>query len=348
MAHSKRNTSRPVFTAHERALAKSHWSAGSARLSRDSFLPFGCCGLCLETARSPVACHRGDIFCRECALANLLAQKKELKRADRALQTAALELERIKALEDEDDRERAIRDFELTQAGLDPAAKARKSDGDAEVQDLSIVKAGAKRKFELDENELGRIVKRDKDKARQAIEDEKAAKPSLPSFWSPSLTPDVKDSKLPQLVKKAKSAPVCPASSDDNPHALSMQKLVTLQFSEVVDETTKDKRRTCPLCRKVLTNSSFPIMVKACGHVLCHPCVKQVLLPSKGKAVQPPEGDVPLACFVCDEPVADKASSNHDSSTGLPPGLVALRSEGTGFSARGSSTVAKSSVAFQC
>ncbi|CAI4219490.1 unnamed protein product [Parascedosporium putredinis] len=76
MSHSKRNTTRPVFTAHERALARAAWTSSSARLTRDSFLPFGSCNLCLEPARDPVSCHRGDVFCRECALANLLAQKR--------------------------------------------------------------------------------------------------------------------------------------------------------------------------------------------------------------------------------------------------------------------------------
>lgn len=167
----KRNTSRPVFTSHERALAKSHWASNSARLNRDSFLPFGSCGLCLEIAREPVSCRRGDIFCRECALANLLAQKKDIKRAEKARQHAEEENARIRALEDEEDRERAIRDFELTQAGLEKSA--RKAAG-ATPEDTGASKsAGAKRKFELDEDELERIAKQDRVKARKAIEDEK-------------------------------------------------------------------------------------------------------------------------------------------------------------------------------
>lgn len=177
----KRNTSRPVFTSHERALAKSHWSSSSARLHRDSFLPFGSCGLCLNIAREPVSCRRGDIFCRECALSNILTQKKEIKRAQKARAAAEEEAVKQKAHEDELDRERAIQDFELTQAGLDrknkpKVAKTEDEKVDATISDSNpqaLVVGGTKRKFELDKDELDRIALEDRAKARKALEEEK-------------------------------------------------------------------------------------------------------------------------------------------------------------------------------
>ena len=195
----KRNTTRPVFTSYEREQAKSNWSSKSAQLSRDSFLPFGFCSLCLEDAREPVACPRGDIFCRECALENLVAQKKELKRAEKARQNAEREAARIRAIEDEEERERAIRDFELTQAGLtttngggtitssnasnhstNKTGKATPTSSSAAAaesankqQDAVVLHAGSKRKFSLDADELDRIAENDKAKARKAIDDEK-------------------------------------------------------------------------------------------------------------------------------------------------------------------------------
>ncbi|KAK5988773.1 E3 ubiquitin-protein ligase CSU1-like protein [Cladobotryum mycophilum] len=341
MSHSKRNTTRPVFTSYERALAKSNWTSSSARLNRDSFLPFGSCGLCLEIAREPVACQRGDIFCRECALANLLAQKKELKRAEKARQNAEQENARIRAVEDDEEQERAVRDFELTQAGLTGTNNTRVSDNDVpkEKEDLAA-HAGTKRKFVLDGDELDRIAKEDKAKARKAIEDEKSSKPSLPSFWTPSLTPDVQNSKLPPVTKEAKTKPICPASTENNPHALSLQKLVTINFEEEED-SNKNKKTICPSCRKVLTNASNPVMAEKCGHVLCLSCVKQFLIPTtKKKDVAEDES---IRCFVCDMPAGVKSSSkNPDAKDSLPVGFVKLKSEGTGFSARGSSTVEKS------
>ncbi|KAL6876021.1 hypothetical protein HDV57DRAFT_165228 [Trichoderma longibrachiatum] len=376
MSHSKRNTTRPVFTSYEREQAKSNWSSKSAQLSRDSFLPFGFCSLCLEDAREPVACPRGDVFCRECALENLVAQKKELKRAERARQNAEREAARIRAIEDEEERARAVRDFELTQAGLltngvattttnndashssikmikaaSPSVAAGES---AKKGDALVVHAGSKRKFSLDADELDRIAENDKAKARKAIEDEKAAKPTLPSFWTPSLTPDVQNSGLAPVAKKTKTAPTCPASAEHDPHPFSLQKLLTIAFNETTDSSTKQSVRTCPSCLKTLTNASSPVMAEKCGHVLCFSCVKQFLLPSE--KAQPTAGREEeeaashIACFVCSAPVAVvsrpvKVASPKDP---LPTGLIRLKSEGTGFSARGSRTVEKSSVAFQC
>ncbi|OAA54094.1 Zinc finger, RING/FYVE/PHD-type [Niveomyces insectorum RCEF 264] len=119
MSHSKRNTSRAVFTSYERSLAKAAWTQSSARLTRDSFLPFASCSLCLEPAVDPVACPAGDIFCRECALNNILAQKKDARRQEKL--QARDERERLerRAREDAEAQAHAIRDFELVQAGLD-------------------------------------------------------------------------------------------------------------------------------------------------------------------------------------------------------------------------------------
>ncbi|KAG6193946.1 hypothetical protein E4U27_000029 [Claviceps purpurea] len=349
----KRNTSRFDFTSHERAVAKANWSSSSARLNRDSYLPFGSCSLCLEIARDPVACSQGDIFCRECALANLLAQKKELKRVEKARRHASQEDARARVAKDSEDQQRAIRDFELVQAGLAASSGQIVNSGAVETETKEASRAGTKRKFILDEDELARIAKEDRARARTAIESEKAAKPSLPSFWTPSLTPDVKDSSnLRPTSLEVKAVPICPSSSDDSTHALSMQSLVTVQFQEDEDKSTKTKTRSCPSCLKALTNSSSPVMMQQCGHVMCLSCVKRLLLPSKAKEVSAasPDPDVLLVCFVCETPIRDKSGTQLQSAakTSLPMGLVLLKSEGTGFSARGSNKVNKSGIGYHC
>ncbi|CAI6097151.1 unnamed protein product, partial [Clonostachys chloroleuca] len=353
----KRNTSRPVFTSHERQLAKASWKSSSARLNRDSYLPFGSCSLCLELARDPVTCSRGDIFCRECALANILSQKKELKRANKARRDAELEATRNDALQDEEDQAQVVKDFELVQAGLQAGsssagkkksyfveeAPASSSNGGQEL--VVAGSHGTKRKLALDEDELNRAAKEDRAKARRATEQEKASSDSLPSFWTPSLTPDIRDSKLAPAAKKSKDTPLCPASNDGNSHPFSMNKLITVRFHEQYDTASQQDKRSCPSCLKLLTNASAPILAKRCGHVLCSKCVKQFILPSAKDASQ--DTDSIITCYVCDETVA-LASDAPGSSQSLPVGLVALKSEGTGFSARGASTVEKSGVGFQC
>lgn len=169
----KRNTSRAVFTSHERTLARQAWGSGTARLSRESFLPFGSCCLCLEPAIDPVACIHGDIFCRECALSNILAQKKEIKRLDRAREQEEREAQEDQARRGLEEQSRAVQEFELTQAGLD--SQRRKSS--AQVEDGGGSTRGEKRKFSIDEDEVLRIASQERSKARRAIDDEKVASP---------------------------------------------------------------------------------------------------------------------------------------------------------------------------
>ncbi|OAR00349.1 hypothetical protein LLEC1_00315 [Akanthomyces lecanii] len=367
MSHSKRNTTRPVFTSHERSLAKANWASKSARLHRDSFLPFGSCSLCLELARDPVSCYRGDVFCRECALANMLAQKRDMKRADKARRQAELETARTRAVHDDENQRRAVRDFELTQAGFAAngttaaaaAAAAKPDETSAAIRSDAPQITDKKRKFELDADELQRIAQQDRTRARRAIEDEKtnipkfqASKSSLPSFWTPSLTPDAtKDAKLLEASKKLKPVAVCPASASDNPHELTLPSLITINFDvQPASAPSSADTRICPSCRKTLTNASSPAMAVACGHVLCLSCIKQFVAPPPARTTttttttKERQDDAPsAACFVCDTPLADVGRSPN-----LPTGMIALKSEGTGFSARGGNTVERTNVAFQC
>ncbi|KAI0117568.1 ENOS interacting protein [Hypoxylon sp. NC0597] len=380
MSHSKRNTSRAVFTSHERALARQAWSATTARLSRESFLPFSSCGLCLEIAVDPVSCTHGDVFCRECALANILAQKKEIRRLEKVRELEEREAEEERLRQEEEARERAVREFEMTQIGLDAKVKATgggnrgsKDDADSRGKGSSTpsaveVNGGQKRKFEMDEEELARIAREDRAKARKAIEDEKAAKPTLPSFWTPSVTPssNTKDA-LHQVAKKTKSTPVCPASKEDSPHAYSLHTLVTVNFTEEEEAddagkgspSGKKKRiRICPSCKKGLNNASKAMLAKPCGHVLCRNCVDKFMRPSRHHDPHVSASEAgKIRCYVCEADLTEKGSNGNDGGgekgkkkdkEKIRPGLVELRSEGTGFSAGGVNQVQKSGVAFQC
>ncbi|RYP61028.1 hypothetical protein DL769_007891 [Monosporascus sp. CRB-8-3] len=414
MAHSKRNTSRAVFTSHERDLARRAWGATSARLSRESFLPFASCALCLEVARDPVACAtRGDLFCRECALSNILSQKREAKRLERARELEMREAQDARARADEEARERAVREFEMVQNGLDVKGRAKSGmpddgddDGDGRTprnngngDDNDNDRRPGKRKLSLDANELARAAaEEDRRKARRLLDAEKAeaaAKAALPSFWTPSMTPstasntntDEKKNK-----KTTKGTPICPASREDDPHPYSLHTLVTVNFTEEDEGGGGDgrtRRRICPACRKGLSNASKAVLAKPCGHVLCRGCVDKFMQPggtgghhhSHHADPHAPEGG--LRCYVCEADLTDKPSStkenggnegnggsvnNNGDNDNKPendggkkkkkekdkererirPGLVELRSEGTGFSAAGANEVKKVGVAFQC
>jgi nitric oxide synthase-interacting protein len=168
-------------------MARAAWGSSTARLSRDSFLPFASCWLCLEPAIDPVACTHGDIFCRECALSNILAQKKEIKRAEKAREQEERDALEDKARRDAEAQERAIREFELTQAGLSIKTGGASSGGTRKTEvpgreapsengksgQDNGPRTGEKRKFSLDADEVARIAEEERAKARKAIDDEK-------------------------------------------------------------------------------------------------------------------------------------------------------------------------------
>ncbi|RYP78297.1 hypothetical protein DL770_006896 [Monosporascus sp. CRB-9-2] len=414
MSHSKRNTSRAVFTSHERDLARRAWGATSARLSRESFLPFASCALCLEVARDPVACAtHGDLFCRECALSNILSQKREAKRLERARELEVRETRDARARADEEARERAVREFEMVQNGLDVKGRAKAGKPDDDADDRTPRNGGnggdndndrrpGKRKLALDADELARAAaEEDRRKARRLLDAERAeaaAKTALPSFWTPSMTPstafstntDEKKNK-----KMTKNNPVCPASREDDPHPYSLHTLVTVNFTEEEEAEggggggRRTRRRVCPACRKGLSNASKAVLAKPCGHVLCRGCVDKFMRPGgtgdhhHSHHADPHAPEDGLRCYVCEADLTDKppstkenggnegngddANNNGDNDDKpekdggkkkkkekdkererIRPGLVELRSEGTGFSAAGANEVKKVGVAFQC
>lgn len=178
-AHSilgKRNTSLAFFTSHERGLLKSTWGSQSTRLSRDSFLPFASCQLCLQIARDPVACaFNGDIFCRECALSNLLAQRKEIKRLEKEDEKRRIEELEGEMERGEEERERAIVDFERVMMGLEGGTKklVAATSGGEEAELKRNGDKSMKRKFELDEDEMLKNARAERVKARKLLDEEK-------------------------------------------------------------------------------------------------------------------------------------------------------------------------------
>ncbi|KAL8823609.1 MAG: hypothetical protein Q9170_008343, partial [Blastenia crenularia] len=148
----KRNTSLPFFTTHERHALHSTWGSQSTRLTRDSFLPFAHCTLCLQPSRSPVACASGgEVFCRECVVANLLAQRAEIKRAEKEEEARRMEEEEVLGRRAEEETERSVREFERVGMGLEGTKMKNSTTATDSKRDSEG--RGVKRKFELDEEE---------------------------------------------------------------------------------------------------------------------------------------------------------------------------------------------------
>ena len=182
------------FRSYERSLLKGVYGKQKSRLGRENFKAFDACNLCLQRARDPVVCESyAHIFCRECIMENLLTQLKEIKRMQAELDRRLKDDEEERAQEDEEAKQRAIRDFELLQMGLELRNSRNlhglvteqqkvvgyengkliveeivREDGDEESGSTS-----KKRKFELDEEELMRIAREERQRKKIEISEEK-------------------------------------------------------------------------------------------------------------------------------------------------------------------------------
>ncbi|KAL4946332.1 hypothetical protein BDV06DRAFT_208804 [Aspergillus oleicola] len=350
MAHSKRNTSLPHFTSYERSLLRNSWGTQRSAIGRDSFLPFGSCRLCLHPSRTPsVACaHNGDLFCRECAISDLLAQRKEIARLEKERENARRLIEEGNSREREEGREREVREFEMVAMGFDDRGNTN----------TKKRKAGDEKG---DEEEMMR-TKREKASSN---------KDTLPSFWVPSLTPGT-DSNENTLAKTVKLQPICPGSTEQKTHSYSLKSLVDVHFTE---EAGADGSmiRVCPSCKKTLTNTVKVMLTKPCGHVICKPCVDKFMTPhdapdphaSKEEQEATARLHGLILCYVCETDLTGRSLDKEDKDKagdkggekkkkkkkdkeGIQPGLVEISSEGTGFAGRGGSVATKAGVAFQC
>jgi nitric oxide synthase-interacting protein len=154
------------------------------------------------------------------------------------------------------------------------------------------------------------------------------------------------------IVKKAKKSPVCPASQADKPHNYGLHTLVTVVFTEEKDATTAKTQRICPSCKKALSNTSKAMLAKPCGHVLCKSCVGKFMTPTGVHDAHNLDVEQNIVlCYVCEANLTPKPATGKSKSKDkekIEPGLVEIKSEGTGFSGAGGNTVEKTGVAFQC
>lgn len=198
---------------------------------------------------------------------------------------------------------------------------------------------GTKRKFSVDQDELVQAGKEKVD-VRRKLED---GKQSLPSFWVPSETPST---KVALTAKPPKATPTCPASSPDKPHEMSLKSMIDVSFAEEQDSTTKETVRSCPSCRKALSNSTKAVLAKPCGHVVCKPCAAKFLKPSE-KDAHDKDAEVGIVrCYVCQADLT--ARKKKDGKDGKTEMLVEIASDGTGFAGGGSNMIKRAGVSFQC
>lgn len=302
-----------------------------------------------------MACpSHGHLFCRECAISNLLAQNTELKRLKRLAEQRKVEDADEKNLEDAENQSQAVAEFERVQAGLsarpDAVPKKRAAAGMngklSDEQEGSGIRSGVKRKLEHDELESAALNGRSQ--RRESARD--GGNAELPAFWVPSKIPDHKKADL----KAAKQQSTCPAATVDQPHEFSLKTLITVRFGDVTKSNGTDPTtRACPSCDKALSNSSKAVIAKPCGHVLCKSCSDKFQKPQEKSAHEATYDDT-VRCYVCQGDITPgrrskrKDKGNGEKEAKVERGLVELSTDGTGFAGGGKNMVKKHGLAFQC
>jgi nitric oxide synthase-interacting protein len=108
------------------------------------------------------------VFCRECAVQNLLAQRKEIQRLEKEEGRKRGEAEQVERDKEVEERERAVRDFEAGRGGRRGVSGGEEEEGR---------KRKRKEGFELDEGEMRRGVLEERKRVRSEIDEEKVCPP---------------------------------------------------------------------------------------------------------------------------------------------------------------------------
>ncbi|KAL1668902.1 hypothetical protein GGF50DRAFT_96110 [Schizophyllum commune] len=315
--HSKNNTASSVFSYAEYKKAGKEYGSKRQRLGNESMRRFDACALCLNSARDPVACNEGHLFCKECAYTDLLTQKKDIKRQKDRLDAMKKEAEEERARAREAARERVLADFERGKLGLAAPVQSNTSSGSGEAR-------GVKRKFEFDTDAVERLTREAEEAALRQIEREQAEalRNKLPDFWLPSLTPTYASSGPPRSLQDVKLQTTC--RGGEPTHSLALKNLSPVSFSTFTSSDPKasgDTEKMCPSCKKGLSNSMRIFHMRPCAHVVCKTCTDSLVRPAK-------------QCVVCDKALGAKD-------------VVELKREGTGFAGGGRAETVRTGTAFQ-
>ncbi|KAJ7219972.1 hypothetical protein GGX14DRAFT_432629 [Mycena pura] len=359
--HAKNATASSVFSYAEHQKAATEYGTKRKRLGNDSMRPFDACCLCLQTAREPVCCKDGHLFCKECAVNDLLSQKKNLKRqkekAEQIKKEIQAEVERAKDAA----RERVLQNFERGQLGLASTAPTSSSAVSKEP-----ATTGTKRSFttafEFSPARVSELVAQAEDAAARliAIEKTEAAKSVLPDFWLPSLTPTFGGVPMRDILVaggktgEVKMGPICRGGGEK--HSFALKDLMPVKFSfhsegkekGAVGESKDRGEAVCPSCMKKLSNNVIMFLMKPCAHVICRNCTDTLIRTSLSRNITSAEGSSlheassarkdndndAYVCVVCD--IQLKKTD-----------IIELKREGTGFASGGLAESSRSGTAFQ-
>jgi nitric oxide synthase-interacting protein len=133
--HSKNNSTRGFFTRAEKEMA-GHGTQ-TARVGRDSQLPFGYCCLSLQPALDAVVSPSGHIYSREAVLEYILQKTKELKASAQDFEDQEAGHAARKEADESKRVEQSVARFAEGQDGVSLLAKRKISDSEASSTHLA-------------------------------------------------------------------------------------------------------------------------------------------------------------------------------------------------------------------
>lgn len=246
--HSKNNNDLAYFTYDEKK--KLGYGTQRERLGKDSIKPFDSCSLCLKPVIDPMSCQKGHIFCKECILECLLAQKKDIQRI-----TAAHAMQQKHDKEDEEEK-LALQ-------------KARELDA-FDQQNHGALPQYSDKNYNRDKNGFHGA-----NSVKATLFEEEALR-TMKAFWLPSATPEA-----PSKVEAPSTCTTCPEGGEK----LKMKTLFPIHFTEDTTEqkksTSLDKSYICPSCKVTITNTIALVALSSCGHVFCKKCADKFMAVDK-------------------------------------------------------------------
>ncbi|KIW14908.1 hypothetical protein PV08_07693 [Exophiala spinifera] len=295
MSHSKRNTSLAFFTAHE-----STTSGTTANSSGD-----GDDKNKSGTTTTTTTSTKVHLFCRECALNDLMAQRKEIKRLEREAELRKREMEDDLRRAEEESKREDLERFErgeLDSAYYDdvfsgsgmrrkriaeemhssaPNATTSTSTGTSNTSVRTSTGDGDGRDGSKKSKTNSTFPSVDTANGTRSGGNTKRQQ-SEASFWIPGSEFTSRHHGKDGATKTAaKLHPLCPASTPDHKHEYSLKSLTTVNFSFADDGDDgadgggggggsgkrKDatKQPMCPSCKKMLTNTSRAMVGTAPG-----------------------------------------------------------------------------------
>lgn len=239
--HSKNNNDLAFFTYDEKK--KLGYGTQKERLGRDSIKPFDACCLCLKPYIDPLCCQKGHVFCKECILECLLAQKKDIQRRLAAHVT-----------QQKHDKEEEEEKLQLQ--------KARELDA-FDQQNHGAVPQYTDKNY----TQSKQVGFHGANSVKVTSYEEEALR-TMKAFWLPSATPEA-----PVKFEAPSLSTVCPEGKEK----LKLKALFPIYFTEDSNAEKKssnllDKSFICPSCKVTLTNTLSLVAISSCGHVFCKKC----------------------------------------------------------------------------